>query len=231
MGSTSFVLLLLYYARLYTLDVPLEMAHPRALGALFRGLRGLGVCGLGHTRQTWQDGKTAHTSFPIATNAIYKLGPDDVARATRQIVQCKEWGERGLANCAERLPRLQANDFLRFSCLKEILDAIRVVHELGYIHGDIKLENVVYFGDEAGYKLINFDNSARPGDLWAKHCTEVYSPPEMAKFMLGHTDNLIASPAFDISPLREFMAIDNEDILEEIAKPRFPFEASIQQRI
>ncbi|KAF0696446.1 Aste57867_12797 [Aphanomyces stellatus] len=188
-------------------------------------------------------------------DAIYKLGPDDVARATRHFVQCEEWGEvkvlsykcfavvmeRGSANCAERLPRLQANDFLRFSCLKEILDAIRVVHELGYIHGDIKLENVVYFGDEAGYKLIDFDNSARPGDLWAKHCTEEYCPPEMAKFMLGHTNDLIASSAFDVwcaavlvlklfvrqGHLLEFLAIDNEDLLKEIAKPGFSFQASI----
>ncbi|KAF0688707.1 hypothetical protein As57867_019627, partial [Aphanomyces stellatus] len=188
-------------------------------------------------------------------DAVYKLGPDDVARATRHFVQCEEWGEvkvlsykcfavvmeRGLANCAERLPLLQVNDFLRFSCLKEVLDAIRVVHELGYIHGDIKLENIVYFGDEAGYKLIGFDNSARPGDLWTKHCTEVYCPPEMAKFMLGHTDDLIVSHAIDVwcaavlvlklfvhqGHLLEFMAINNEDILNEIAKPGFSFRASI----
>ncbi|KAF0719072.1 Aste57867_1302 [Aphanomyces stellatus] len=149
--------------------------------------------------------------------------------------------ECGSTNCAERLPRLQANKFLRFSFLKKVLDAIRVVHELGYIHGDIKLENVVYFGDETCYKLIDFDNSARLGDLWTKHCTEEYCPPEMAKFMLGHTDNLITSPSFDVwcaavlvlklfvyqGHLREFMTIDNEDILKKIAKPGFSFQASI----
>ncbi|KAF0710677.1 Aste57867_5488 [Aphanomyces stellatus] len=158
-------------------------------------------------------------------------------RATHHFVQCDEWGEvkvlsykcfavvmeRGSANCAERLPLLQANDFLRFSCLKEVLDAIRVVHELGWLQVD---------------RFRQF----RPA--WRSLDQTLYGrvlPPEMAKFMLGHTDDLIVSHAIDVwcaavlvlklfvhqGHLLEFMAINNEDILNEIAKPGFSFRASI----
>ncbi|KAF0684674.1 Aste57867_23358 [Aphanomyces stellatus] len=178
-----------------------------------------------------------------------------IIRAMRHIVKCEAWGpvsfdanncfaiimERGLANCKERLPRLQQNDFRRFSSLKEILDAIGVFHDLGYIHGDIKLENVVYFGDEVGYKLIDFDNTAKLGTPMTKHCTEQYCPPEMAKYILGHSKDLQASTAFDVwcaavlvlhlfvkpSDMKEFINIADADILESIASSDFSFQASI----
>ncbi|KAF0685867.1 Aste57867_22298 [Aphanomyces stellatus] len=143
--------------------------------------------------------------------------------------------------CNERLERLQHNDFQRFSCLKEILDAIGVFHDLGYLHGDMKLENVVYFGNEVGYKLIDFDNTAKLGTLMTKHCTAQYCPPEMAKYILGHSTELRVSTAFDVwcaavlvlhlfvkpGDMKEFINIADNDILKTIALSDFSFQASI----
>ncbi|KAF0687777.1 Aste57867_20516 [Aphanomyces stellatus] len=149
--------------------------------------------------------------------------------------------EHGLTNCKERLPRLQQNGFQRFSCLKDILDVIGVFHDLGYLHCDIKLENVVYFGDEAGYKLIDFDNTAKLDTPMTKHCTEQYCPPEMAKYILGHSTGLHPSTVSDVwcaavlvlhlfvkpGSMKEFINIADADILKTIASSDFSFRASI----
>ncbi|KAF0696847.1 Aste57867_12422 [Aphanomyces stellatus] len=149
--------------------------------------------------------------------------------------------EHGLANCKDRLPRLQQNDFQSFICLKEILDASGVFHDLGYLHGDIKLEDVVYFGDEVGYMLIDFDNTAKLGTPMAKHYTEQYYPPKIAKYILGHSTELQASMALDVwwaavlvlhvfvkpGDMKEFINITNADILTTIASSDISFQASI----
>ncbi|KAF0698578.1 Aste57867_10808 [Aphanomyces stellatus] len=102
---------------------------------------------------------------------LHKLSGADAAHAFRRLVECVEWGpvafdgfrcfavvmERGIVSSSNRFNLLKKKPHLRLECIEDVLAAILVLHDLKYIHDDIKLDNVVYFGEEAGYKLIDFD--------------------------------------------------------------------------
>ncbi|KAG9403763.1 putative protein serine/threonine kinase [Aphanomyces cochlioides] len=183
---------------------------------------------------------------------IHQLEHRDTETLLRRIVDCVEWGqvsfynydclalvmERGINNCRDRIKFLKSDSFARYRCIEHILTGLKALHDLRYIHGDVKLENVVYFGDEKGYKLLDFDNAAQIGSPMTAHCTEEYCPPEMAHFILGRTKALVASEKFDVwcaavlvlklfsteNTLEEFL---DKSILHEIAKPWFSFRASV----
>ncbi|KAF0695710.1 Aste57867_13495 [Aphanomyces stellatus] len=187
---------------------------------------------------------------------MHGLGKQDVARVFRRLVDCVEWGEvvlanyrcfalvmeRGMNNCRDRIGFLQRDRFARFRCLEHILEALLVLHGLDYIHGDVKLDNVVYFGDDAGYKLIDFDHATPFRASLATHCTEQYCPPEMARVILGHAKQpLVAHPSFDVwctavlvlklfgdgRACQEFLHVDDGQLLDVLAAPTFSFRASI----
>ncbi|KAF0698510.1 Aste57867_10877 [Aphanomyces stellatus] len=148
--------------------------------------------------------------------------------------------EGGVKNASMDIHEIVGEELELFKCVKHVLEGLTKLHRLNYIHGDVKLENVVDFG-KAGYKLIDFDHAVKIGSLMTTHCTEQYCPPEMAHLILDHTSQLVANVAFDVwcvavlilklfSPsqtLKEFMAVDTHDIVATIASPAFSFRASV----
>ncbi|KAF0716526.1 hypothetical protein As57867_002794, partial [Aphanomyces stellatus] len=117
---------------------------------------------------------------------------------------------------------------LRYNFVEEVVRAIQGCHNLNHIHGDVKLDNVMFFvvasGGATQYKLIDFDNATRVGEPMNKHCTPEYCPPEMAKFKLGRTTAPVISEG---GTLLEFAQMNNDEILAAIAAPDFNFERSL----
>ncbi|KAF0717580.1 Aste57867_2218 [Aphanomyces stellatus] len=79
--------------------------------------------------------------------------------------------ECGLGNCSDQLRQLQSDRFLRLRCVEHVALAVDFLHGNNYIHGDLKLENVVDFGQ---FKLIDFDHSVPMGTILPPYCTRQY---------------------------------------------------------
>ncbi|KAF0697973.1 Aste57867_11380 [Aphanomyces stellatus] len=154
--------------------------------------------------------------------------------------------ERGTCNGLEGLPFLSTKRLLRYNFIDEVVKAIQGCHNLNHIHGDVKLDNIMFFvadfGGATQYKLIDFDNATRVGKPMNKHCTPEYCPPEMAKFKLGLTTApVISDTSYDVwctavlilklysegGTLIEFAQMNDDKILAAIAAPEFNFERSL----
>ncbi|KAF0688511.1 Aste57867_19881 [Aphanomyces stellatus] len=157
--------------------------------------------------------------------------------------------EMGDLTCAELLQSFGDDHLKVLQCLKDTANAVGFMHSRGYIHGDIKLENVMHFGMVHGYKLIDFDHTSKFGDAIA-FCTTEYCPPEMARYLQssrrGATTAVVepvhADKTFDIwclgvmvlkmflphGELVEFRGLDGDAaILDVLAAPGFSFRQSI----
>ncbi|KAF0717652.1 Aste57867_2174 [Aphanomyces stellatus] len=148
--------------------------------------------------------------------------------------------ERGHDNCRELLPLLQRDKFLRLRCIDHVAKAVRALHQHNFIHGDLKLENVVDFGL---YKLIDFDHAIEMGRTPPPHCTKEYCPPELGQYLRQNGAPVVTSATFDIwclgvlvlklfikdGILAEFSDVENKDILDIISDPGFLFNDSIHQ--
>ncbi|KAF0717090.1 Aste57867_2499 [Aphanomyces stellatus] len=169
------------------------------------------------------------------------------------LVECFEWGpvnvagynclmvvmECGRGNCSDQLKQLQSDRFLRLRCVDHVAKAVAFMHQHDYIHGDLKLENVVDFG---AYKLIDFDHSIRMGQPIPPHCTQQYCPPELAHHLRCGGPTIVSSAAFDIwclgvlvlklfikdGILVEFDGLFEDDILDAISAPGFSFQRSLR---
>ncbi|KAF0693458.1 Aste57867_15587 [Aphanomyces stellatus] len=154
--------------------------------------------------------------------------------------------ERGPWSGLERLP-FRTSRSHRYNFVEGLVRAVQGCHNLNHIHGDVKLDNIMLFvapsGGTTQYKLINFDNATRVGQPMSKHCTPEYCPPEMAKYILGHTTApVIADSSYDVwctavlilklysegGTLLEFAHLNNDEILEAIATPDFSFQRSLE---
>ncbi|KAF0692162.1 Aste57867_16731 [Aphanomyces stellatus] len=141
------------------------------------------------------------------------------------------------------------NSSIKLQCayLKQLITSIQALHSLGYIHGDIKLENFVLFNYDQ-FKVIDFECAELiDTDIKTPHFTREYYPPEMANFFLNYKLNpevtsLKASTALDVwsaavlvlhlfsrrGSLVEFEDIENEDnIPRQLTSPKFSFRKSI----
>ncbi|KAF0687404.1 Aste57867_20852 [Aphanomyces stellatus] len=173
------------------------------------------------------------------------------------IVNCETWGlvqfndfkcyavimEEGKEDCKHRMHHIKSRVFNLIGCLSDIFNSIQACHDIGYIHGDIKLENIVFFSESERYKLIDFEQTTKMGSVMQNSCTEEYCPPEMAKFMIGRDKSpLCAQKSYDVwcaavivlklfsenRDLVEFQNIDESAILATIAEPSFSFQKSIE---
>ncbi|RHY54372.1 hypothetical protein DYB30_009678 [Aphanomyces astaci] len=188
-------------------------------------------------------------------NWLNRQDKKDVVKLSQRVVVCEEWGavdvlgfqcqalimEKGQYSVGDQLRHLQGHQYPRYRCLEDILDAVVTLHQLQYVHCDLKPENVVFFGDSDGYKLVDFDNARPVRTPLTKNCTEQYCPPEMAHFMLGHTtDPPVATTKYDVwctavlvlklfskpgTSLIEFD--DGVPLLDTIASPMFSFAESV----
>ncbi|KAF0688360.1 hypothetical protein As57867_019947, partial [Aphanomyces stellatus] len=178
--------------------------------------------------------------------------------AAMHLVRAERWGpvsingvncfavvmERGKENCKDLLPSLTGH--YRVRCLKEVVTSVAFLHSKGFLHGDLKLENVVRFhcGTFFAYKLIDFDHTVELGSVMLQHCTAQYCPPEMAHCYLGlNPISFNAATTFDIWCLGVFLLIlfvpggnlvefnnlvEDDAILRVIAADGFSLQRSIE---
>ncbi|KAF0694042.1 hypothetical protein As57867_014992, partial [Aphanomyces stellatus] len=71
--------------------------------------------------------------------------------------------ERGKENCKDLLSFLTGDNRVR--CLEDVVTSVAFLHSRGFLHGDLKLENVVrfHYGTFFVYKLIDFDHTVELG--------------------------------------------------------------------
>ncbi|KAF0683489.1 Aste57867_24465 [Aphanomyces stellatus] len=153
------------------------------------------------------------------------IGGDEVQFRCQALIM-----ERLTCTGLQRRTFLQENRLLRYDFVNEVVRAVQGCHNLRYIHGDIKLENVMFFVDPvtgaSQYKLIDFDNATEFGKVMVKHCTHEYCPPELADFMLG-TAVLMLKLCTKGEKLVEFAQLNPQEILEAISAPGFSFKRSL----
>ena len=108
----------------------------------------------------------------------FYMSLSDNEKAGNYLVECVEWGEfiisdfkffalvimeRGGENCADYFQVLQRDNVARYHCIEHVIKALQFIHSLGWIHGNINLENVVHFELGRTYKLANMDFAQQVG--------------------------------------------------------------------
>lgn len=84
-------------------------------------------------------------------------------------------------------------------CIRHVTIALRYIHDRGYVHNDVKLENIMMhvWGDERDeciFKLIDFDRSFPMGEELNGAGTLDYRPPEQSHAVLSG----LFTPAVDM---------------------------------
>jgi serine/threonine protein kinase len=105
----------------------------------------------------------------------------------------------------------------RIHILEQIVEAVRFLHRLNFVHFDLKPENIVCFtssGDKMRWKLIDFDSSydekltpsstspsviSSPGLLMNLWLTEEFVCPEITRIILQRTQDNILPPDVNIN--------------------------------
>ncbi|KAF0721992.1 hypothetical protein Ae201684_018773 [Aphanomyces euteiches] len=149
--------------------------------------------------------------------------------------------QRGGENCTSHFRYLSEDNTAKHRFIEQLVVATLFLHTHGWIHGEIKLENVVYFRSEERFKLVNMDHAQKIDGTISKHCSADICSPEMAMYILGHKKILVASTKFDIwcvavlilkmflkdGVLEEFAGLDDDAILQLLASPDFNFQQSL----
>lgn len=103
----------------------------------------------------------------------------------------------------EELPRTPFTDHDKVRIGKVLIHNLARLHQRGIIHGDIKVDNILFYKLKSGMgfsaKVVDFDDAFRienaPENIEDIHGDQVYMAPETYRFMLGAEKKL--SPAID----------------------------------
>uniref|UniRef100_A0A1A9X1H9 non-specific serine/threonine protein kinase n=1 Tax=Glossina brevipalpis TaxID=37001 RepID=A0A1A9X1H9_9MUSC len=103
---------------------------------------------------------------------------------------------------AERIANHEYDGFDELKCcdiFKQLIDAVRHIHGKRYIHGDLKMENIIFAGDDMNQiKLVDFGAAcySNKRNIWndVPRYTVDYAPPEA----LQHPEYATYSASFDI---------------------------------
>ncbi|KAH9154926.1 hypothetical protein LEN26_003337 [Aphanomyces euteiches] len=222
--------------------------RPRIIGTANQG-----IFRAYNERQPWK-----HLAVKLSDNShemdFYK-SVVDIEKAKDYFVECFESGawyvrgykcfavilQRGGRNCEDYCQYLLKDSIAKYRFIEQILAATQFLHSQGWIHGDIKLENVAYFEAEARFKLMNMDHAQNIDAAMSKHCVSEYCPPELAMYILGHKKILNASAKFDTwcvavlvlklflkdGVINEFSGLDEKAIIQLIASPDFNLDHSL----
>ncbi|KAF0721988.1 hypothetical protein Ae201684_018769 [Aphanomyces euteiches] len=118
----------------------------------------------------------------------------DIDEATDYTVECFDSGEwyvcgykcfalilqRGGEECESYLRSLFEDNTSKHKFIEQTVAATQFLHSKGWIHGNIKLENVAYFGSEERFKLMNMDHAQKINSEVTQYGTPENCPPEMA---------------------------------------------------
>ncbi|CAK4199126.1 unnamed protein product [Aphanomyces euteiches] len=173
------------------------------------------------------------------------------------VVEWKDWGaitfpnnigqciglvlEAGTATLENRLREsvMKEDEYAKYSCVAHLINGVKMLHAQNIIHGNISLDNILYFGDKGHFKFIDFAAATLINQPMQSMCTPEYCPPEMAKHLLNPTpEGIPAKAEYDIWSLAvvilkmfmpnftlvEFHQQSDLDILQLIASEDFNFQ-------
>ena len=81
--------------------------------------------------------------------------------------------------------------------LAHIAVRLRDLHAEGYVHRDVKPENIMFLPRENAWTVIDFGCTARAGVAAPLSYTLVYSPPEVAAAVSTGAKSIVADAAMD----------------------------------
>ncbi|KAH9088701.1 hypothetical protein LEN26_019393 [Aphanomyces euteiches] len=176
------------------------------------------------------------------------------------VVEWKDWGditfpnnigqciglvlEAGTATLENRLREsvMKEDEYAKYSCVAHLINGVKMLHAQNIIHGNISLDNILYFGDKGHFKFIDFAVATLINQPMQSMCTPEYCPPEMAKHLLNPPpEGIPAKAEYDIWSLAvvipkmfmpnftlvEFHQQSDLDILQLIASGGFNFQRSL----
>ena len=111
-----------------------------------------------------------------------------------------ELGDENLDIWLRTTKLLRMPDFCKIA--RSLLAGLEFLHGLGFVHLDVKPENLMRFGSR--WKLIDLAGCLSVDDVVpSDSCTPLYTSPEFAKVILseiqpGHKHNIRACPSMDL---------------------------------
>ena len=83
----------------------------------------------------------------------------------------------------------------------DLANAVEFIHVEGFVHYDIKLENVLVLADLSSVKLCDFGLSGRAGEvrIGPAEGTPAYMPPEL--IAVGEGEMFVLNPRADVFAL------------------------------
>ena len=93
--------------------------------------------------------------------------------------------------------RAKPDVFQSVSVLAHVATRLRDMHAAGYVHRDVKPENIMFLPRENRLTVVNFGCAARCGEFALLAYTLVYAPPEVAQAMHAGSVTIEVTPAMD----------------------------------
>eukprot|EP00117_Sycon_ciliatum_P035439 scpid65108/ scgid26867/ Hormonally up-regulated neu tumor-associated kinase; Serine/threonine-protein kinase MAK-V len=98
------------------------------------------------------------------------------------VTECAEGGEllmhvKNDHGAEKRLPESSARPFVR-----QLMSALQYMHEMGIVHRDLKMENILLDKTKKHIKIVDFglSNTREPGEFLSTHCgSPEYAAPEL----------------------------------------------------
>lgn len=81
--------------------------------------------------------------------------------------------------------------------LAHVAMRLRDLHAAGFVHRDVKPENIMFLPRENAWTVIDFGCTARAGAAAPLSYTLVYSAPEIAEAVATGAKTVVADPAID----------------------------------
>ena len=93
--------------------------------------------------------------------------------------------------------RAKPDVFQSVEVLAHVATRIRDMHAAGYVHRDVKPENIMFLQRENRWTVIDFGCAARTGETAPLAFTLVYAPPEVARAVDAGAKTVVVTPAMD----------------------------------
>jgi len=114
-----------------------------------------------------------------------------------------EIGKKSVYDYGKHSRPFPARNFERMALFKNVLDGLHACHSLGFIHGDVHVENIVFFQSDTSpagiYKLIDFGSAVDIGKPAVTYTIEFSAPEVVRGLKTSHVP--VADPSMDIFSL------------------------------
>jgi len=103
-----------------------------------------------------------------------------------------------------------------------LLKAIKVLHDKGYVHQDIKPENILVFSEEGYLALTDFGNHQKIGEKVRLFGTPAYDSPEIA-YWISEKEKQVDRPFLAYEYLEKYLADTKKYNIDREAREQFQF--------